>query len=60
MKDESDTFAEPRTRESDVTIGIVSIGGIGDSVRVMLRVGVVLFKEIDSLFSGLSVVVGRP
>jgi hypothetical protein len=36
LEDESNAFAEFRAGESDVTIGIVSIGGIDDLVWVML------------------------
>ena len=60
MEDESNPFSEPRARESDVTIGIVAIGGIDGPVRMMLRVGVVLFKEIDGFLSCHPVVVGWP
>ena len=60
LEDEPDSFAEPRTREGGVTIGVIAIGGVGNPVRVMLRVGVVLFEKIDSLFSSFAVVVGWP
>ena len=60
MEDEPNALAESGTREGDVTIGIVSIGGVGSPVWVMVRVGVVLLKQVDRLFSGFSVVVGWP
>ena len=60
MEDESNTFAEPRTRESDVTVCVVAVGGIDRPVRVMLRVGVVLLEEIDSLFPSFPFIVGWP
>ena len=60
MEDEPNAFAEPRTREGDVTIGVIAIGRVGSPVRVMLRVGVVLLEKIDSLFSSFAVVVGWP
>ena len=60
MEDEPNAFAESRTRESDVPIGIIPIGRVYGPVGVMVGVRVVLLEEIDSLFSGFPVVVGGP
>jgi hypothetical protein len=60
LENEPNAFAEPGTRESDVTISIVSIGGVDCPVRVMVRVGIILFEQVNRLFSGLSIVVGWP
>jgi hypothetical protein len=60
LEDKTDLLAQPRAGESDVTIGVFAIRGIGGPIRVMLCVRVVLLKQVDRLFSRLSVVVGWP
>jgi len=60
LENESNVFAKPGARESDVTVGVVAIGGIDGPVGLMLCVSVVPLEEIDGLSSGFPVVVGGP
>ena len=53
-------FAESGAGESDMAVGIVSIGGVSGLVRVVVRLSVVLFKQFDRLLGGFAVVVGWP
>ena len=60
MEDEPDAIAEPGARKGDVSVGVIAVGGVDSPVGEMLGVGVVLLEEIESLFHGFSVIVGRP
>ena len=53
-------FDNPGTRESNVTISIVAVGGVRSPVRILVRIGVILFEQVSRLFSSLSIVVGWP
>ena len=60
LEDESNIFAKPGARESNVAICIVAVGGVRSSVWIVARVGVILLEQVDRLFSGFSIVVGWP
>ena len=60
LKDEPNAFTEPRRRESNMSVGVITIRGINGPVRVMLGVGVVLLEEIEGLLPRFPVVVGGP
>ena len=60
MEDEPNAFAKPGARESDVTIGIVAVGGVRSPVWIMVREGVILLEQVNRLLPSLSIIVGWP